>query len=122
MVQAVEEVNQWPELGNPTLSYRILDSCSDVTPSLVKTPVFHEEGQWKMSGPEKYENESQFTKSQFSDIYRNIHISTSGKYISNDNVGVLVDTIIKKLTNKQAVNPQVMIAVCMIQSTTPHLS
>ncbi|XP_065819951.1 G-protein coupled receptor family C group 6 member A-like isoform X1 [Labrus bergylta] len=40
MVHAVEEVNRRGELGNLTLGYRIVDSCSDVTTSLRNTLSF----------------------------------------------------------------------------------
>ncbi|XP_040921121.1 G-protein coupled receptor family C group 6 member A-like [Toxotes jaculatrix] len=40
MVQAVEEVNERQELGNLTLGYSILDSCSDVTTALMNIQSF----------------------------------------------------------------------------------
>uniref|UniRef100_UPI0037E916C9 G-protein coupled receptor family C group 6 member A-like n=1 Tax=Semicossyphus pulcher TaxID=241346 RepID=UPI0037E916C9 len=40
MVQAVEEVNKRKELGNLTLGYHIVDSCSDVTTALKSTLSF----------------------------------------------------------------------------------
>lgn len=40
MVQAVEEVNKRKELGNLTLGYWIMDSCSDVTTALMNSQVF----------------------------------------------------------------------------------
>lgn len=40
MVQAVEEVNKRQVMGNLTLGYRIVDSCSDVTTALVNTMSF----------------------------------------------------------------------------------
>ncbi|XP_051264467.1 G-protein coupled receptor family C group 6 member A isoform X2 [Dicentrarchus labrax] len=40
MVHAVEEVNKRQVLGNLTLGYRIVDSCSDVTTSLKKALSF----------------------------------------------------------------------------------
>ncbi|KAG7220772.1 hypothetical protein INR49_032015 [Caranx melampygus] len=40
MVQVVEEVNKRKELGNLTLGYWIMDSCSDVTTALLNSLVF----------------------------------------------------------------------------------
>ncbi|XP_056261067.1 G-protein coupled receptor family C group 6 member A-like isoform X1 [Seriola aureovittata] len=40
MVQAVEDVNKRHELGNLTLGYYIVDSCSDVTTALMNTQSF----------------------------------------------------------------------------------
>ncbi|XP_047430336.1 G-protein coupled receptor family C group 6 member A-like [Mugil cephalus] len=40
MVQAVEEINKRQELGNLTMGYHIVDSCSDVTTALKNTMAF----------------------------------------------------------------------------------
>lgn len=40
MVRAVEEINENHELGNLTMGYHIVDSCSDVTTALRNTMVF----------------------------------------------------------------------------------
>ncbi|XP_073348570.1 G-protein coupled receptor family C group 6 member A-like [Pagrus major] len=40
LVQTVEEVNKRQELGNLTLGYHILDSCSDVTTALINSQSF----------------------------------------------------------------------------------
>lgn len=37
LIEAVEAVNRSPQLGNLTLGYRILDSCSDVSSAVVLT-------------------------------------------------------------------------------------
>lgn len=40
LVEAVEAVNRSPLLGNLTLGYRILDSCSDVSTAVVLSRKF----------------------------------------------------------------------------------
>lgn len=42
LVEAVEAVNRSPLLGNLTLGYRIVDSCSDVTTAVAVTQRFLE--------------------------------------------------------------------------------
>ncbi|XP_044025395.1 G-protein coupled receptor family C group 6 member A-like isoform X2 [Siniperca chuatsi] len=52
MVQAVEDINKKQELGNLTLGYRILDSCSDVTTAL-KTTMSFRKNYNRMDGAEQ---------------------------------------------------------------------
>uniref|UniRef100_A0A4W6EMR0 G-protein coupled receptor family C group 6 member A n=1 Tax=Lates calcarifer TaxID=8187 RepID=A0A4W6EMR0_LATCA len=53
MVHAVEEVNKNHELGNLTLGYSILDSCSDVTTALNNTLSFMKRNSEYLDGAEQ---------------------------------------------------------------------
>uniref|UniRef100_A0A4W6EJT3 G-protein coupled receptor family C group 6 member A n=1 Tax=Lates calcarifer TaxID=8187 RepID=A0A4W6EJT3_LATCA len=53
MVHAVEEVNKNHELGNLTLGYTILDSCSDVTTALNNTLSFMKRNSEYLDGAEQ---------------------------------------------------------------------
>ncbi|KAM9339211.1 G-protein coupled receptor family C group 6 member A-like [Symphorus nematophorus] len=50
MVQAVEEVNKRQMMGNLTLGYRIVDSCSDVSTALMNTLSFMRRSDSRVNG------------------------------------------------------------------------